>query len=90
MVFSLTTKDGSSFSDTTNITFTLTGTPTIVWKVNPDTLATDLLMSNKKDFNGILSRYTNITSADLTLRPAWKSSFPDKTNDIQIVVEYPQ
>ena len=48
-----------------------------------------MLESNKKDFDSILARYTNITSADVVLRPAWKSSFPDKSKDIKILVQYP-
>lgn len=90
MVFSLSTKDSSSFADTKSITFNLNGKPKIVWKVDTDKLTADLINVNKKDFNNVLSGYSNITSADLVLRPAWKSSFPDKTKNIKIIVNYPQ
>lgn len=89
LIFSLASKDGDSFSNSKNITFTLIGNPKIVWRVDVDKLSNDLLGSNKTDFNNTLSKYTNIVSADLVVRPAWKSSFPDKKQDLKVMVNYP-
>ncbi|MCX6753339.1 MAG: hypothetical protein NTW62_03295 [Candidatus Nomurabacteria bacterium] len=90
LIFALSSKDGDSFSNTTKIDFTLTGSPNVIWKVDTDKLATDLLNSSKKDFNTTLSKYTNISSADLVLRPAWRTTFPDKVKNIKITVNYPK
>ena len=87
--FSLTKKDTDSYANTSNITFSLTGNPKIVWRIDIEKLYTDLLGSRKKDFNSMLSRYINIASADLVLRPAWRSVLPDKKEKINIKINYP-
>ncbi len=89
LVFSLSSKEYHSFSTAKSITFTLVGKPKVVWRVDADKLSDDLLGTNKKDFNNALSKYLNIASADLVIRPAWKSSFPDKKKDIKVIVNYP-
>jgi len=90
LTFSLTTKDATLFTDVKNIAFNLSGTPKVVWKVDTEKLISDLLGKRKKDFYQVLSQYPNIKSADLSLKPAWKTSFPDKSKDIKIIVNYPE
>src|SRR3972149_1662368 len=80
----------TSFKDVKNITFSLSGSTKIVWKVDTDKLATELLGKEKKNFNKILSKYPNIISASLALSPIWKMSIPDKKKDIKVVVNYPK
>lgn len=79
-----------SFKDVKEISFNLSGASKIVWKVDTEKLIADLLGKRKKDFNQVLSQYLNIDSADLVIKPAWKMSFPDKTKDINIIVNYPK
>lgn len=88
--FVLINKENISFGDVKNISFTLIGDTKIVWKINSEKLLDTLLGSSKKDFNSVLSKYSNITSADLVLRPAWKSSLPSKKEKINILINYPQ
>ena len=90
LVFSLASKDSDSLPDVKNINFELSGNPKVIWKVDAGSLAGSLVGSNKKDFNAILSNYPSIASADLSLRPAWKTSFPDKIKDIKVTVNYPK
>jgi len=73
-----------------NIAFNLSGTPKVVWKVDTEKLISDLLGKRKKDFYQVLSQYPDIKSADLALKPAWRTSFPDKSKDIKIIVNYPE
>ena len=87
--FSLNNKENISFTDVTNISFNLSGTPKIIWKFDSEKLRNDLMGKSKKEFNQILSQYPNIDTADLVIKPIWKSSFPDKSKDINIVVNYP-
>lgn len=89
LIFTLANKDNISYGDVKNINFSLTGNTKIVWKVDSDKLIDDLLGSTKKDFNGIFSKYINIDSADLVLRPAWKSSLPSTRDKIDILVKDP-
>ena len=44
----------------------------------------------KSDFNQVLAQYQSIDSAVLVLRPFWKTSFPNKSKSIQVIVNYPQ
>ena len=88
--FTLITKDAATFADATKINFTLTGNPKMVWRVDAQALTKDLLAIDKKTFKEVLVKYPTITSADLVLRPAWKSSFPDQSKNITVTVVYPK
>jgi hypothetical protein len=74
----------------TSVDFSLGGSPEVVWKVDQEKLVSDLLGQPKKNFDQILSNYPNIDSAQLSVRPFWKTSFPDKVKDIQLIVNYPK
>ena len=89
LTFSLTDKE-TSFKDVTNINFTLTGSAKVVWRVDADKLVSDLLGKRKGDFSQILSGYSNIASADSVLTPVWSMSFPDKSKNINVIVNYPK
>ena len=70
--------------------FSLSGLAKVVWRVDAGKLAQDMLGKKKKDFNQILSKYPGIASAQLVLRPFWKTSFPEKSKSIEITVNYPK
>ena len=89
LIFSPPAKE-ISFKDIKTLNFNLSGTAKIVWKLDVDKLATDLLSKSRKEFYQILSQYPNINSANLTLSPIWKRSIPDKIKDIKILVNYPK
>ena len=86
LIFSLPDKE-ISFADVKNINFNLSGASQIVWNVDSSKLVNDLLGKRKKDFTQILSAYPNITSADVTFRPFWVRSFPDKEKNIKLIIE---
>jgi hypothetical protein len=90
LTFSLFDKENVSFADVKSINFTLSGTPKIIWKVDETKFTNDILGKKKSEFNLILAQYPNIDTAVLVLRPFWKSSFPDKSKNIQIIVNYPK
>lgn len=75
-----------SFSSLKDIDFNLTGTSKIVWGIDEDELVGALLGKSKKDFNQILSEFSNIDSANLTLRPIWRRSIPSDVKDIKITI----
>ena len=87
---SLSNKDGVSLEDIKNINFNLKGTTKIIWKLDETQLKTDFLGKSKKDFYQILLQYPNIDSADLVISPFWKTSLPDKTKNIKVIVNYPK
>jgi hypothetical protein len=90
LTFSLADKNNISFGDVKTINFTLSGTPRIVWKVDEAKFISDLLGKKKTDFNQVLAQYSSIDTAQLVIRPFWKSSFPDKSSSIQVIVNYPK
>src|SRR3989338_8208842 len=91
LTFSLSQPVGlPNFSDLKNINFNLSGATKIVWKLDVDKLRADLLKVSKGDFNQVLLQYPNISSAKLSLSPIWKRSIPDKPEDIEILVNYPE
>ena len=90
LIFSLVDKENISFKDVTSINFTLTGSAKVVWKVDTNKLIDDLLNKRKGEFNQILAGYSNIASADSVLTPIWSMSFPGKSKDINVIVNYPK
>ena len=90
LIFSLSDKESVSFADIKNINFSLAGTPKIIWKVDETKLISDVLNKKKTDFNQILAQYPSIDTAQLVLRPFWKKSFPDKSSNVQVIVNYPK
>ena len=87
--FALANKD-ATLKDATNISFSVTGPAKIVWKVDTAKFMADIIGRSKKDFKQILSIYPSIEKADVTIRPIWKFSFPDKEKDIMVTVTEPQ
>lgn len=81
---------GSSLADLQNINFNLSGNLKVVWRVDENKLIIDILGKQKGDFNQMLSKYPNIDSAGLSIRPFWKRSLPDEAEDIKIIVNYPK
>ena len=90
LVFSLSDRGSPSFADVRSISFTLSGTPKIIWKVDEGKFVADILGKKKKDFNEILSKHPNIDSAELVLRPFWKTYFPEEGESIEVIVNYPE
>lgn len=90
IVFELTNKDAINVVNSKNIDFSLKGNIKIVWKVDVDSMKSKFLGLDKKSFNNVLSKYPNIGSADLIVRPLWISSLPEKEKKITISVQYPK
>ena len=83
-------KENISFDNVKNINFNLSGSAKIVWKLDVSKFTTDLLGQPKKDFNQILSKYENIDFAMLELNFPWVQSVPAKSQDIKVIINYPQ
>lgn len=66
------------------INFTVSGSATAVWRTDETALKSDLLGKSKKEINAILNNYPTVESANVALRPFWKTSFPRDGEDILI------
>lgn len=82
----LVLKDAAAaFKDgTTEIAFTLSGSPEVVWVVDELKLKEDLAGESKREFRNILKNYAGIESAEVVFKPFWKMSFPEKIESIEI------
>ena len=90
LTFALGDKNSLLFNDLTSISFTLTGECKAVWRVDDKAILESVLGTKKKDFNQILTEYPNIDSAELVVKPVWRNTFPDKSSDIKIIINYPE
>lgn len=84
-------RSNNVFENLKIVNFNLSGTSAVIWKVDEGKLMDSIFGEKKKDFSQILlSQYPNIISANLTLRPFWKRSLPERQEDIKIIVNYPE
>lgn len=67
------------------ISFRLTGNPKLIWVFDSEQLKKDLAGGAQTALNTILGGYPAIERATVTIRPFWKQSFPDNTEDITII-----
>ena len=70
--------------DDTQFSFTLKGSPYLVWEFNTEQLQNKLRAVKKSDLTAVLAEFPSITRAEVTFRPFWKRSFPDEAKDIII------
>ena len=77
---------GSAKGATGPINITVGGTPVLLWQFDPNTLKQMLLGRDKASFDGIIKTFAPaITSAEATIRPFWRATFP--TNPAKLHVE---
>lgn len=67
------------------ITFALSGNALLIWDFDTDALKEDLLGSSKTAIPSILGGYPAIIRAESKIRPFWKRSFPQNSDDIEII-----
>jgi hypothetical protein len=87
--FSLANVANTDFPNVTNITFNLSGAPEVVYKFDQNKFISDILGKNKDDFKQIISQYPHVASANLSIQPIWRQSFPENARDISVIVNYP-
>jgi len=63
-----------------------------IWEFDEKTLVVDLTGKEKDVLNpsinaGIIEKYSGIDRLEVSVRPFWKSTFPDETKDIIIITE---
>ena len=88
--FSLLSEKNLSGDGIKNISFHLSGPVKIVWQVDASLLKEEAAGKKKKDFPAVLGAHPSVSSAVLKLRPFWKRSFPEESEDIEIIVNEPK
>ncbi|MBI2674072.1 MAG: hypothetical protein HYX23_02210 [Candidatus Zambryskibacteria bacterium] len=80
--FALTNNASINPLSSNKISFSVRGETTIEWNVDEVALKADLLGRSKQDLPSILNNYPTVAKATATIRPFWKSSFPENGADI--------
>jgi len=81
----LKNKDKISPADVTQLTFLISGNASLVWDVDRNKIAQALIGRKKNEFPNILSGFSNIDTAKVTIKPLWRNSFPEKAKDISVI-----
>jgi len=66
------------------VSFSLSGTPAFEWVFDGMALANGLAGVDRKDVVSVLQKFPMIEKADISIRPFWRSSFPDSSKRITI------
>jgi hypothetical protein len=72
------------------IDLAFSGRAVLVWQVDSAAFANDLSGRDKEATQTVLTGYPGIVNAVVSLRPFWRTSFPEDSSDITIVVEEAQ
>jgi hypothetical protein len=67
--------------------FSLSGTGSIVWKVDPTKVSGAVAGKTREAATSLLKGFPEIDQAYLTLRPFWRSTFPADPSKITVVVK---
>lgn len=62
--------------DNTEITFNLKGRAHFVWKVDVDSLLSDLTAAESENYNSVFKKYSAIESAEIIFKPSWWRKIP--------------
>lgn len=81
------TTSSTVIANETSLTFVLKGKPLLIWQYDAEKLKKDLAGLPKTSINNAISAYTGIDSAQVSITPFWKRSFPDNPAEIIVVEE---
>lgn len=84
LTFAFTGNPPADLLNASQVSFTVSGTATAILTTDEAALKKDLAGKSKSDLASILKNYPGIASADATIRPFWKSSFPDDEKNITL------
>ncbi len=79
------TTSSSNIAAMEGLEFTLVGRPLIVWEYDAEALKKDLAGKSKTALTTVLGGYPAIERADAKSQPVWSTSFPQNTEDIDII-----
>ncbi len=67
------------------INFNLSGASKLVSNIDTDKLKSEINGKRKKEIGAVLKNHPEIDRADVSLKPFWKSTFPEKNEDIEVI-----
>lgn len=69
--------------------FSLTGEATIVWDIDTAKIAGAVAGKKRESAEAILNGFTEVEAAYMTLKPFWRSTFPEDPAEVKIVITAP-
>lgn len=78
--------DNVVLSDLTKISFSVDGPAEFIGNIDSQKIATALAGKSKKDFKKIITEQNNIKNANATIRPMWRSAFPEDPKKITVKI----
>ncbi len=72
--------------ETGTISFILSGDATVSWLFDADSFKKDLASQPRERMQTVLDAYQSIDHAKATIRPFWRSSFPEDPDQISVTV----
>lgn len=82
----LTMSSGALDSTATSLSFTLSGTASLVYTVDPARIAAAVSGKTRSAAEVALTNYPEVKRAIITLRPFWRQTFPQDPASISVVV----
>jgi hypothetical protein len=86
----LTPLNGIPEAAESSFAFTLTGTASLVYVVDPTRIAAVVSGKTRSAAEVALTNYPEVKRAIIVLRPFWRKAFPQDPSTISVVVENPQ
>lgn len=85
LTFSYPSTTTEDISATGSVKFNLRGKAMVVWVYDAEKLRKDVLGLSKTALPSVLSGYPSIATAEVKIRPFWKTSFPKDLSHIRII-----
>lgn len=86
----LAATEGIPEPDASSFSFSLSGTASIIYNVDPTRIAAAISGKTRSAAEVALSNYPEIKRAIIILRPFWRQTFPQDPSSISVVVVEPQ
>jgi hypothetical protein len=87
LVLALKDKEKIAPADVKEIEFTLSGSATVVWKVDDTKVIQALVGKPRNQFMQIISGFPTILSAEIKVFPVWSRTIPNDKEKIEIVIK---
>jgi hypothetical protein len=84
--FSMPTIRGDALWASEKISFELSGSPSLVWIVDEETVKESLVSIPKSNFNAVMGQFTTIERAKGVMRPFWKTTYPEDPDGISVEI----
>ncbi len=76
-------------TDTTPLTFKLSGTAKFIWDIDVEALKTAVVNTKKSAVLSYLTENRGVLRADVVVRPFWQNKLPKTTTHIEVIIKNP-